>query len=124
MAFRNVLCIILSGNRLIEAVKCFVLLVYVINLEFKRLELTTLYNGMILSILSINSHGFAFDFFKRPHTNRDMFFIYKPMINLLISRCGTPLPTFLNTNTFLCDLKDRFQMKRELLTGLVLLLHI
>ena len=41
---------------------------------------TTLYNGMILSTLSMSSLGFAFGFPKRPHTNGDVFLIYKPMI--------------------------------------------
>ena len=35
------------------------------------LGITDLHNGMIWSILSISSHGFALDFSKRPHTNRD-----------------------------------------------------
>ena len=38
-----------------------------------------LYNGMILSTLSINSRGFAFGFPKRPHTNGDVFLTYKPI---------------------------------------------
>ena len=52
--------------------------------------ITTLHSGMILSTLSINSHCFTFGFTKRPRTNEDVLFNYKPMINLLISRCGTP----------------------------------
>ena len=60
------------------------------------LEITNLNNGMILSTLSISSHGFAFDFFLRPHINGDVLLTYKPMINPLISRCRTPLPTILN----------------------------
>ena len=44
------------------------------------LGITTLHNGMILSTLSIGSHGFALDFPKRPHTNEDVFLTYKPMI--------------------------------------------
>ena len=35
------------------------------------LEITTLHNGIILSTLSISSHGFALGFPKRPHTNGD-----------------------------------------------------
>ena len=41
---------------------------------------TTLHNGMILSSLSISSHGFALGFPKSPHTNGDVFLIYKHMI--------------------------------------------
>ena len=48
-------------------------------------------NCMILSTLSISSHGFAY-------TNEDVFLTYKLMINPLISRRGTPLPTILNSN--------------------------
>ena len=33
---------------------------------------TTLHNGVILSTLSISSHGFAFGFSKRLHTNREI----------------------------------------------------
>ena len=51
---------------------------------------TTLHNGMILSTLSINSHGFAFGFPKGPHTYRDVFLTYKLMIIPLISQCGNP----------------------------------
>ena len=35
------------------------------------LGITTLHNDMILSILSLSSHGFALDFCKRPRTNED-----------------------------------------------------
>ncbi|KAG7019552.1 hypothetical protein SDJN02_18513, partial [Cucurbita argyrosperma subsp. argyrosperma] len=35
------------------------------------LGITTLHNGMILSTLSIKSHGFALGFPKKPHTNGD-----------------------------------------------------
>jgi len=35
------------------------------------LEITTLHNGMILSTLSISSHGFVLGFPKRSHTNGD-----------------------------------------------------
>ena len=59
---------------------------------------TILYNGMILSTLSISSHGFAFGFPERPHTNGDVFLTSKHMINPLISQCGTPLPTILPSN--------------------------
>ena len=45
---------------------------------------------------SISSCGFPFGFPKRPHTNGDVLFTYKSMINSLISRCGTPLPMILN----------------------------
>ena len=38
------------------------------------------YNGMILSTLSVSSHGFALGFSKRPNINRDVFLTYKPMI--------------------------------------------
>ena len=38
-----------------------------------KLEITTLHNGMILSTLSISSHGFALGFLKRPRTNGDVF---------------------------------------------------
>ena len=44
-----------------------------------------IHNGMILSTLSISSHGFAFGFPKRPRTNGNVFFTYKLMINPLIS---------------------------------------
>lgn len=40
-----------------------------------------LYNDMILFTLSIISCGFTFGLFKRPHTNGDVFLIYKSMIN-------------------------------------------
>ena len=53
---------------------------------------------MILSTLSISSHGFAFGFPKRPHTNEDVFLTYKLMINPFINQCGTPLPTILPSN--------------------------
>ena len=49
-----------------------------------------LYNGMILSTLSISFYDFAFGFSKRPRTNEDVFFTYKLMIILLNSRGGTP----------------------------------
>ena len=38
---------------------------------FFLLGITTLHNGMILSTLSISSHGFALGFPKMPHTNGD-----------------------------------------------------
>ena len=57
------------------------------------LGITNLRNGMILSTLNISSRDFAFGFSKKP---MDVFFTYKPMINSLISRCETPLPTVLN----------------------------
>ena len=47
---------------------------------------------------SISSCGFPFGFPKRPHTNGDVLFTYKSMINSLISRDGTPLPTILDIN--------------------------
>ena len=39
------------------------------------LGITNLHNGMILSSLSISSHGFVFCFLKRPHANGDVFLI-------------------------------------------------
>ena len=51
----------------------------------KRLGIRTLHNGMILSTLSIGSHGFAFGFPERPRTNGDVSLAYKPMINPLIT---------------------------------------
>ena len=45
---------------------------------------------MILSILSLSSHGFTFCFSKRPRTNKDVFFTYKPKIITLTSQYGTP----------------------------------
>jgi len=45
---------------------------------------------MILSTLSISSHGFAFGFSKKPYTNADVFLTYKPMIIPSISQRGTP----------------------------------
>ena len=44
------------------------------------LGITTLHDSMILSILSISSHGFALGYPKRPHTNEDVLLTYKPMI--------------------------------------------
>ena len=41
---------------------------------------------------------FALSLPKRPRTNGDVFITYKPMINSLISRRGTPLPTILPSN--------------------------
>ena len=41
---------------------------------------TDLYNSMIFSTLN-SSHGFAFDFSKRPHMDRNVFLTYKSMIN-------------------------------------------
>ena len=38
------------------------------------LEITTLYNGMILSTLSLSSCGFALGFHKGSRTNGDVFF--------------------------------------------------
>ena len=35
------------------------------------LEIMTLHDGMLLSTLSISSHGFALGFPKTPHTNED-----------------------------------------------------
>ena len=58
---------------------------------------TNLHNSMILRTLSISSHDFTFSFPKRPHTNGHVFPTYKLMINPLIGRCGTPLPTILNS---------------------------
>ena len=37
---------------------------------------TTLHNGMILSTLSISSHGFALSFPKKSHANEDVFLTY------------------------------------------------
>ena len=54
---------------------------------YKMLETMTLHDGMILSTLSLNSHGFAL----MPHTNGDVF-------NPLISRRETPLSTILPSN--------------------------
>ena len=53
---------------------------------------------MILSTLRISSHGFTFDFPKILHTNGDIFLTYKLMINPLISRYETFLPTILPSN--------------------------
>ena len=44
------------------------------------LGITTLHNGMILSILIINSRDFALGFHKTPHTNGDVFLTCKFMI--------------------------------------------
>ena len=44
-----------------------------------RLGTMDLHNGMILSTLSISSHGFALGFLKRPRTNGDVFLTYKPI---------------------------------------------
>ena len=66
---------------------------------------TTLHNGMILSTLSISSHGFAFGFPERPHTNGDVFLTYKPMIIPLISHCRTPSQqSSANKNDQICKL--------------------
>ena len=54
------------------------------------LVITTLYNGMILSTLSISSHGFALGFPKRPYTNDDVFLTYKSMIILKFVNVGLP----------------------------------
>ena len=48
-------------------------------LVLKLLGITTLHNGMILSTLSISSHGFTFGFPKRSRTNGDVFLTYKSM---------------------------------------------
>ena len=53
------------------------------------LEITTLYNSMILFTLSISSHGFAFCFPKGLIPMEIVFLTYKPIIFLLISQCGT-----------------------------------
>ena len=55
----------------------------------KLLGVMTLHNGMILSTLSISSHGFTFDFLKMPRTNGDVSLTYKPMTISLISQGGT-----------------------------------
>ena len=51
------------------------------------LEITTFHNSLILSTLSISSHGFAFGFPIRPHTNGDIFFTFIPteIYSLLIN---------------------------------------
>ena len=54
------------------------------------LGITNLHNGIILSILSINSRDFTFSFLKMSRTNRDVFLIHKLIIILLISQRGTP----------------------------------
>ena len=54
------------------------------------LGITNLHNSMILSTLSISSRGCTLGFLKRSYSNGDLFFIYKLIINPLISRCGTP----------------------------------
>ena len=54
------------------------------------LETTTLYNGMILSTLSISSRDFAFGFPKIPHTNGDVFLTCKPMIIPKLANVGLP----------------------------------
>ena len=64
----------------------------------RMLETTNLHNDMILYKLSISSHGFTFGFPEKPRTNGDVFLTYKPMINPLISQCGTPLLTILPSN--------------------------
>ena len=45
-----------------------------------RLGITNLHNGMILSTLSISSHGFVLRFSKRSHPLEIVFITYKPMI--------------------------------------------
>ena len=60
------------------------------------LGIMTLHDGMVLSTLSISSRGFGLGFPKRLHTSEDVFLIYKPMINPLISRRRTSLTTILN----------------------------
>ena len=50
--------------------------------SYALLEITTLHNGMKLSILGIRSYGLAFGFSKRHCTNVDVFLTYKPMIIL------------------------------------------
>ena len=52
---------------------------------------TNLYNDMILSTLSINSHDFAFGFPKGLVPIKIVFLTCKPVILLLISQCGTTL---------------------------------
>ena len=69
-----------------------------VTINLCLLEITTLYNGMILSTLSIRSRGFTFGFPKRDHANGDVFLTYKSMINLLISRCETSLSTILSSS--------------------------
>ena len=66
--------------------------------ELPLLKITTLHNSIRLSTLSISSHDFAFGFPKMSRTNGDVFLTYKPMINPLINRCGTPLPTIFHSN--------------------------
>ena len=53
------------------------------------LEITALYNSMILSTLRINSCGFAFVSPKGLVPMEIVFLTYKPMIFLLISQGGT-----------------------------------
>ena len=61
-----------------------------LNIQPKCLGITDLHNDMILSTLSISSRGFTFDFSRKSRTNGDVFLIFKPMIILQISQCGTP----------------------------------
>ena len=74
------------------------------------LGITNLHDGMILSTLSVSSHGFVFGFPKRSRTNRDVFLPYKSMINPLISRYETPFPTILLSN----KVQDRIQPSNNL----------
>ena len=76
------------------------------------LGITNLHNGMILFILSISSHGFAFGFPKRSHTKGDVLVTYKPMINPVISRRGTPLPTILNRQHMLFIATNEYFKKK------------
>ena len=61
------------------------------------LEITNLHNDMILSTLSMSSHGFVL-FFVSPKGLIPWRCIpyFKPMINPLTSRRGTLLPTILD----------------------------
>ena len=75
-----------------------------------------LHNGMILSTLSISSHGFTFDFPKRPRTSGNVFLTYKSMITPLISQCGCnspspPLVDILLFGLFLPSFPSRFKMR-------------
>ena len=42
----------------------------------EQLGITTLHNGIILSILNISSRDFTFGLLKRPHINGDVFLTY------------------------------------------------
>ena len=60
----------------LSLMKCFSSLsnvYHILALLFVGLGITTLHNSMILSTLTISSHGFALGFPKKSHSNRDVF---------------------------------------------------